>query len=300
MRAALACLLLAMTTPVSALAQPVNPKPYAMPRSEVRDMTSKSGAKYQIFIAWPEAPPPPGGYPILYLLDGNTSFPIYAEIANRWGIYWGLEPGIIVGIGYPEKTRRFFDYSPVAESGVPAVQESGPYGGASAFLTYLGDEVIPAIEADYRVDRTRRTLSGYSLGGLMVLQTLFKRPELFRTYVAGSPSIWFGDKAVLGAFPAFETRMRRGDLKNELLLSVGQYEQSPPPDKEQDPEWIKGAELSRAARMVDNARALSVAIEPLRASGLSSDFTVWPNENHATGLYPGVRQTLLNAFRKKP
>ncbi len=44
------------------------------------------------------------------------------------------------------------------------------------------------------VDANRRTLAGYSLGGLLTLQALFKRPGLFRTYVASSPSIWYGDK----------------------------------------------------------------------------------------------------------
>jgi len=294
------CLFLAsgLAAPFGASAQPADPAAYAMPRSEVRTVTSKAGQTYLIFVAWPEAPPPPGGYPILYLLDGNHSFPAYAEIANRWGGHWGLEPGIVVGVGYPGATRRSFDYTPVADTGIPAMNAAGPYGGSAAFLTFLADELIPAVEADYRVDRSRRTLSGYSLGGLMVLQTLFQRPELFRTYVAGSPSIWFGKKTVLSALPAFKARMRRGDLKRDLHISAGQYEQSPPPGMERDPGWLKIADVSRSAKMVDNARALSAELAPLRASGLSTDFTLWPDETHATGNFPGIRQALRHAFGK--
>jgi predicted alpha/beta superfamily hydrolase len=154
--------------------------------------------------------------------------------------------------------------------------------------------LIPAIDAEHHIDPARRTLMGYSLGGLFTLHALFHRPGLFASYVAASPSIWFADKAELAALPAFEQCMRRGDLHARLLLSAGQYEQSPPPGREKDPAWLKIAALSTRAAMVDNARALSARLT--RLPGLSVSFAVMQGETHASGDFPAIRESLLRAF----
>ncbi len=287
-----------LATPAIAQTATAQGTPYVMPRSDVRMLTSKAGATYRIYVALPEAPPPPQGYPVLYLLDGDGSFAATAELANRFGRYWGLEPGIVVAIGYPDGSRRTLDYTPRGKSSPDMPTASSPTGGGDAFLAFLADEMLPAIDAAYRTDRGRRTLMGYSLGGLFTLHTLFNRPELFRAYVAASPSIWFADKAVLTALPAFESRMRKGGLKADLLLSAGQYEQSPAPGMEKDPAWLNIAALSIKARMVDNARDLAARLAPLGNAGLSVDFAVVPGETHATGDFPAIRDALRYAFGK--
>lgn len=293
MKLAVTALLALLSAPALAAEPAAKGAPYVMPRSEVRDVTSKAGAAYRVYVAMPEAPPPPGGYPVLYLLDGDESFATTAEMANRFGIYWGLEPGVVVAIGYPTGSRRMLDDTPAGDPGdvVPAGTRTG---GADTFLTFLGDELIPAIDAEHHIDPARRTLMGYSLGGLFTLHALFHRPGLFARYVAASPSIWFADKAVLGALPAFEQRMRRGDLHPSLTLTAGQYEQSPPPGGEKDPAWLKIAALSTKAAMVDNARALSQRLGGL--PGLSVSFAVVPGETHATGDFPAIREALRRAF----
>ena len=272
-------------------------EPYVMPRSEVRPMRSDAGGDYLVYIAWPEQPPPPGGYPILYLLDGSESFAIAAEYQNRLGRYAGMTPGIVVGIGYPDRSRRNFDYTPAVPDGAEPEPGMGPAGGADRFLAFLADKVIPAVEADYPVDASRRTLAGYSLGGLFTLQALFKRPDLFRTYAASSPSIWYGDKQVLEMLPGFAERLGKLPLRRRLLLSAGQYEQSPAPGMEQDPAWLRIAELSQRARMIDNARELA---DNLRSTPVQVEFRVAAGETHATGNWPALRDALQLAFGDRP
>ncbi|MEA3182893.1 MAG: hypothetical protein QOI59_6416 [Gammaproteobacteria bacterium] len=282
----------------SAVPMAAKGEPYVMPRSEVRRMRSDAGGNYLIYIAWPQQPPPPpGGYPILYLLDGTESFAIAAEYENRLGRYAGMAPGIVVGVGYPDAARRTFDYTPAVPDGVDTSPAKGPTGGADAFLDFLANKVIPTVEAGHPVDANRRTLAGYSLGGLFTLQALFKRPDLFRTYVASSPSIWYGDKQVLKLLPGFSDRLSGIQARRRLFLSAGQYEQSPAPGMERDPSWLTIADLSLRAKMIDNARDLA---EHLHSTPLHVEFRLAPGETHATGDWPALRDALQRAFADQP
>lgn len=260
-------------------------------------MRSDAGSDYLVYIAWPQQPPPAEGYPILYLLDGNESFAIAAEYQNRLGSYAGMEPGIVVGIGYPGKSRRNFDYTPSLPDGAETIPGMGRTGGGDAFLDFVANQVIPGVETGYPVDASRRTLAGYSLGGLLTLQALFKHPELFQTYIASSPSIWFGEKQVLKMLPGFASRLDGLPSRRRLLLSAGQYEQSPAPGMEQDPSWLRIADISHHARMIDNARELA---DSLQSAPIHVVFRVEPGETHATGNWLALRDALRLAFERKP
>src|SRR6185312_6484436 len=64
-------------------AAPPQPKPYSFVRSAQFDLPSKiSGRTYRIFVHTPPTPPPPGGYPVLYVTDGNGTFPVAAGQAE--------------------------------------------------------------------------------------------------------------------------------------------------------------------------------------------------------------------------
>ena len=86
-------------TPLSALAEP-----YVMDRTDVRDMISEDHAHYRIFIHRPKEPAPETGYPVLYLLDGEDSFPVAAQTSERMARFGGDEGYrgvLVVAIGYP-------------------------------------------------------------------------------------------------------------------------------------------------------------------------------------------------------
>lgn len=153
-------------------------------------------------------------YPVLFALDANRSFPIYAAMSLI--LETPVRPGtevIVVGVGYRTDDDRLKglaqwgawrtrDLTPVRRkaaedwlAGVLSVvlPDGGlpvESGGAGRFLRALREEVIPFVDANYRVRSADRALGGYSDGGLFVLYTLFHAPEVFTRYFAGSPSMW--------------------------------------------------------------------------------------------------------------
>src|SRR5262249_40889991 len=86
---------------------------------------------------------------------------------------------IVVSIGNLGSARRFIDFD------LP---------GANDYFKFLTLELIPQVEAQYRVDRARRTLMGYSLSGLMAMIALLEdgpSPRYFSGYVITDPSLQF-------------------------------------------------------------------------------------------------------------
>ena len=64
-------------------------------------------------------------------------------------------------------------------------------GGLSPFAKDLLEDVLPAVERDFKVS-TRpedRAIAGLSMGGAQVVNVALNRPELFRYLVAMSPAV---------------------------------------------------------------------------------------------------------------
>lgn len=152
-----------------------------------------------------------GGYPTLYMPDGGMQedFPHVAAALDA-GIRAGnVRPMLLVGIENTERRRDLTGPTRVASDRAIAPR----VGGSAAFRAFIGNELIPAIEARYSVDRSRGII-GESLAGLFVVETLFKQPALFDTYLALSPSLWWnnaalvrGARARFAAAPALRGRL---------------------------------------------------------------------------------------------
>ncbi len=63
------------------------------------------------------------------------------------------------------------------------------------------------------------------------------------------------------------------------------------------PSWLRIADLSRKARMIDNARGLA---DSLKSAPIDVEFRVAPGETHATGNWPAMREALQLAFDNTP
>lgn len=159
----------------------------------------------QTFIFKPNTTPPAAGFPVMYVLDGNSLFGTMVEairLQSRRPEKTGVVPAIIVGIGYqteaPYHPLRHYDLTltgPDASIGDKRKDFSThTYGGASAFFSFLEKIVKPYIEQRFPINQSRQTLFGHSLGGLFVLHTLFEHPDAYQTYIAGSPSIHWNKK----------------------------------------------------------------------------------------------------------
>jgi len=156
----------------------------------------------------------PQRYPVLYLLDGKSTFYPISGVVNfmsgRESVNFQIPEMIIVGIDNADRVR---DLTPNASNRMPDGTESkanlmmAGSGGGEKFFEFLERELIPAVEAAYRT-LPYRIYIGHSLGGLTATYTLLHHPGLFDGYLAIDPSLWWDgasmvDKAaaVLAAYP---------------------------------------------------------------------------------------------------
>ena len=256
--------------------------PVTLPQAWQRDFEARDGSRYRLLISVPEGPAPARGFPSLVLVDGHALFPLAATAARLQAQRpeaTGLGPAVVIGIGYPDERpfdaeRRQRDLLPVAD-------------GADRFLDVIIDEILPAVARIAPLDPARRALAGHSYGGLFVLHALFTRPGLFEAHVAGSPSIWWQDRAILASEEAF--RCGGSTPAGRLLITVGSHEQEPilavTPQR---------AERLARARMRDNAAEMAGR---LTASGrVDCSFTEFPGENHVSVILPMLSRTVAFAL----
>ncbi|MDF3056932.1 MAG: esterase [Rariglobus sp.] len=175
--------------------------------------------RYVIYVDVPE-PAPTAAEPWITVLclDGDDQFDAMRKARKAVAGEHALPPLLLVGIGYGASytkpgNRRARDYTPVA---IP--EETGA-GGAEAFLEFLTGSVWPEIERRYPVHATLRGIAGYSLGGLFALHALFKPRPFFNRVLAASPSIWWGERAILNTVTTIQTE--GVVLPARLFLSVG-------------------------------------------------------------------------------
>ncbi len=108
-------------------------------------------------------------YPLLLLLDGSRYGDVVAGNATFLARVGEIPEHVIVAIDSNDRMR---DFTPTDS---PDWEGDG---GASSFLAFLRQELLPRIESDYRVSE-RRIIWGHSLGGLFAFYTLYAAPDLF-------------------------------------------------------------------------------------------------------------------------
>ncbi|MEO8115956.1 MAG: alpha/beta hydrolase-fold protein, partial [Phenylobacterium sp.] len=152
--------------------------PATTPLSVQFDALSKiTGRTYRIYVARPFAPPPKGGYPVIYVMDGDFMWATAAAQARLANLSGG-RPALVVGVAYPNvmetQTARAFDLTPSTPdaAAMKVAQLTGKpedYGHAEAFHRFLTEELRPLIAGNFQTDPKDQSLIGYSLGGLFAL-----------------------------------------------------------------------------------------------------------------------------------
>ena len=154
--------------------------------------------RYHVFVGLPEsyAAEPERRYPIVYVLDGDSLFPVLASQQLFLRYDENLPEAIVIGIAYgsfaPPANRRGYDFS------APAADAGEDQGGAPAFLQFLRTELIPRVEARVRADSARRVLVGQSRSGYFVLWSAYADPDLFWGRIASNPSVDPGREMLFG------------------------------------------------------------------------------------------------------
>jgi len=152
---------------------------------------------YKIWVAVPNKPAPAQGYPILYLLDGNSSLSRLNE-SQLQGISQ-KNPAVLVFVGYDtplpfDLKARSFDYTPIkrdASEGSSMLGRGRIGGGSTIFRSLLEQKIIPQSEAALPINQAQRSLWGHSFGGLFVLDT-YLHSTRFSHYFSASPSLGQG------------------------------------------------------------------------------------------------------------
>jgi predicted alpha/beta superfamily hydrolase len=261
------------------------------PKLEQRVITSRDGTRqYRLYLSIPRQPPPVTGYPVLFVLDGNA----YTQSAVRALARDDTphEPVLVIGIGYEtddefDNDSRWFDFTPTLPEQLapdtPAWQLSPRQGGADRFLQFVQQELKPALYAEFPADQNRQAIFGHSLGGLFVLHTLFRQPDAFQTYLASSPSLWWGNRRLLAAENRFADLPPATRHGVSLLVTVGGEEQP------------AAARMGRL-RQIDNARELVEMLSADPELGPRVGIRILEGENHGSAATAALPFGLRFAF----
>jgi len=265
----------------------------AVLREKQFDLTSRiNGQDYRLMISAPVKTEPGRVYPVLFVLDGNWYFRAASDTAT-----WGsgrFAPAIVVGVGYPTddndevRRRRTIDMTVKTD---PKMWPKGS-GQCDEFLRVMEEEIKPFVASRYPVDPARQMVYGKSLGGLAVLRALLRNPTSYTTYIAASPSIWQGDKAVLADEPAFSGRARGGELNLKILITSASEE-----------EYLGSDPVKLAAEqghMITNARALADRLGKLNPEKVVVRYALFQDENHNNVSLATIARALTFAIPAPP
>lgn len=204
--------------------------------------------------------------PVLYMPDGGLGED-FLHVAGLVQVSVGngtLRPFLLVGI---ENTERRRDMTGPTED--PEDRKIAPrVGGSAAFRTFLRSELMPEIRKRYRTT-AETAIVGESLAGLFVVETLLLEPDLFDTYLAFDPSLWWDQHRLLRQAASLLAAKDRS--RKTLFLASSGY-----PD------------------LAEAARRFELALGQAGAKAPRHEYLPMPEETHATIYHPAA----LRAFRK--
>ncbi|MCK5155900.1 MAG: alpha/beta hydrolase [Spirochaetales bacterium] len=228
-------------------------------------------------------------YPVVYVLDGDANFALTTETARPLMEVEGLSEMIIVGIGYGVSpgeavwlARRERDFTPVRM----VYREAGETGGAFKFIAFIKDELIPFVESNYRAMPEDRTIMGHSLGGLFVLYSLFRAPDVFNKYAAMSSSLWWAAASAWEPWQNWtifkyeeEYAQNNTDLSAKLFMSIGTLE------------ILDGEQMD-----VSYYEKLYTKLEDRGYASLETELLIMDNETHYSSLPGAISRALRVLF----
>ena len=132
--------------------------------------------------------------PVMYMPDGG----VQEDFLHVMGLLQvsvmngTMRPFLLVGI---ENTERRRDLTGPTDD--PEDRTIAPrVGGSAAFREFIRTELMPQIRERYATTE-ETAIVGESLAGLFIVETLIEEPDLFDTYIAFDPSLWWNRGALL-------------------------------------------------------------------------------------------------------
>lgn len=230
-----------------------------------------------------------------YVLDGNALGMTATDAwRRRRPVEFNQPDSIVVSIGYPETIedspyteQRSYDYQPpVCADCPPAVQPNVP-SNADNFIHFIDTALRPWVRESVfpKANFDRDALYGHSFGGLFVLYALVARPDLFDTFLASSPALFWNNDYVFNhtgfLAPLTSPTSSPNTTKPAFQLSYGALEQAPVQRrKETDEEFAFRQSILLPMRMTDLTTKL---YETLKDSPALRDISIheYPFSAHA-------------------
>lgn len=147
---------------------------------------------FTIQVAFPSDYQAENNYPIVYLLDSDTSFGLTKGIVDLLLAGKEIRPIIIVGIAYNKDLRTWWvnrsrDFIPTLDTLSHFGKKWPKAGKADTFANFISNDLMPTIRNKYHVNEAETGIIGFSFGGLFASYVLFTNPDLFNNYVIISP-----------------------------------------------------------------------------------------------------------------
>jgi predicted alpha/beta superfamily hydrolase len=208
---------------------------------------------------------PNARFPVLYMPDGGIAED-FLHVAGLVEVLVGdasMRPFVLVGI---ENTQRRRDMTGPTENAED--RKIAPrVGGSAEFRAFIRQELMPEVKGRYRTTN-ETAIVGESLAGLFVVETFLLEPDLFDTYIAFDPSVWWNDhKLVEGAAERLRARPK---LEKTLYFASSEEK------------WNAAIMVTFAGILAANAPA-----------GVHWHYEPMPEEKHSTIYHPAA----LRAFR---
>jgi len=159
-------------------------------------------------------------YPVMYFLDGESSFNDLENMAPEWEIDEvinaaetnGQQTAIVIGINQAED--RDAEYT-------PWVNEDNPEAHGEAFANWVVTDLKKWVDTHYRTQQeaTATTIGGISRSGMMSYFMLMAHPDVFGNAVIQSPAMWVDyDRLMTMELSADQLAGKK------IFVSVGEHE----------------------------------------------------------------------------
>jgi uncharacterized protein len=222
--------------------------------------------RINVYLPPPYAEFPGARFPVLYMPDGGIAED-FLHVAGLVQVSVGnstMRPFLLVGIENNERRRDLTGPTEIADDKKIAPR----VGGSEAFRAFLRKELMPQVKARYRTSK-EAAIVGESLAGLFVVETFLLEQDLFDTYIAIDPSLWWNkEKLVSNAAEYLRTRQ---DLEKTLYFASS------------DEKGIAEVTQRFANILAKNA-----------PSSIHWQYEKMPEEKHSTIFHPAA----LKAFRQ--
>ncbi len=206
--------------------------------------------------------------PVLYVLDGGIKED-FLHVAGLVQVSAGngtMRPFLVVGVENTERRRDFT--GPTTD---PEDKKIAPrVGGSAKFRAFLRDELMADVRGRFKTT-DEAAMIGESLAGLFIVETMVEAPQMFATYIAIDPSLWWSNGALVAKAPAWAQAHRQA--KATLFL---------------------------ASSKDGNGESVAKFVKGLSGSGVRVLHEPMVEETHLTIFHPAALRALRTVFKPTP